>query len=36
LKKFGSVKAIKEAPLDEVAAVIGMTRTLAKRVKEYL
>jgi len=36
LKKFGSVKAIKEAPLDEVAAVIGMTRSLAKRVKEYL
>ncbi len=36
LKKFGSVKAIKEAPLDEVAAVIGMTRSLAQRVKEYL
>ena len=36
LKKFGSAKAIKEAPLDEVAAVMGMTRSLAQRVKEYL
>ncbi len=36
LKKFGSVKAIKEAPLDEVAAVLGMTRSLAQRVKECL
>lgn len=36
LKRFGSVKAIKEADLDELAAVIGMTRSLAQRVKEYL
>jgi len=36
LKKFGSVRAIKEAPIDEVAAVMGMTRSLAQRVKEYL
>jgi len=36
LKRFGSVKAIKEAPIDEVAAVMGMTRSLAQRVKEYL
>jgi excinuclease ABC subunit C len=36
LKKFGSLKAIKEAPLDEVAALPGMTRSLAQRVKEYL
>ncbi len=36
LKKFGSIKAIKEASLDEVAAVLGMTRSLAQRVKEYL
>lgn len=36
LRKFGSLKAIKEAPMDEVAAVIGMTRSLAERVKEYL
>ena len=36
LKKFGSVRAIKEAPIDELAAVIGMTRSLAEKVKEYL
>ena len=36
LRRFGSVKAIKEAPLDEIAAVMGMTRTLAAKVKEYL
>jgi excinuclease ABC subunit C len=36
LKKFGSVKAIKETPLDEVTAVMGMTRSLAERVKEHL
>jgi len=36
LKKFGSVRAIKEADLDEVAAVPGMTRSLSQRVKEYL
>ena len=36
MKKFGSVKAIKEADIDEVAAVMGMTRSLAQRVKEYL
>lgn len=36
LRHFGSVTAIKDAPLDEVAAVVGMTRSLAERVKEYL
>jgi len=36
LKKFGSVKAIKEAPPQEVAAVMGMTPSLAQKVKEYL
>jgi excinuclease ABC subunit C len=36
LKRFGSARAIKEAPIDEVAAVIGMTRSLAEKVKEYL
>lgn len=36
LKRFGSVRSIKEAPIDEVAAVMGMTRSLAQRVKEYL
>ena len=36
LKKFGSVRAIKEADIDEIAAVIGMTRSTAHKVKEYL
>jgi excinuclease ABC subunit C len=36
LKKFGSVKAIKEAEVDEIAAVPGMTRRLAEKLKEYL
>jgi excinuclease ABC subunit C len=36
LKRFGSVRAIKEADIDEIAAVIGMTRSLAHKVKEYL
>lgn len=36
LRTFGSVRAIKDAPVDQVAAVVGMTRSLAERVKEYL
>ncbi len=36
LMRFGSVRGIKVAPLEEVAAVVGMTRILAERVKEQL
>ena len=36
LRKFGSVRGIKEASLDELASVPGMTRRLAEKVKEYL
>ncbi len=36
LRKFGSVKAIREAEIDDLAAVMGMTRSLAERVKEYI
>jgi excinuclease ABC subunit C len=36
LRKFGSVKGIWEAGVDDIAAVPGMTRTLAQKVKEYL
>ncbi|MCK5654195.1 MAG: hypothetical protein KAH98_03575, partial [Dehalococcoidia bacterium] len=36
LRKFGSVKAIREADIDEIAAVFGMTRSLAQRVMEHL
>jgi excinuclease ABC subunit C len=36
LRQFGSVKAVREAPLEELAGVKGMTRNLAKKMKEYL
>jgi len=36
LKRFGSVRAIKEASIEELAATRGMTESLAKRVKESL
>jgi len=36
LRKFGSVKAIKAASIDDIAVVPGMTRALAAKVKEYL
>jgi len=36
LKKFGSVKVIREASVDELAQVKPMTRSAAEKVKEYL
>jgi len=36
LKKFGSVRAIKEASMEELMSVPGMTKQLAERVKEGL
>jgi len=36
LKRFGSVKGIREASVEDLAAVPGMTRALAAKVKEYL
>ena len=36
LKHFGSIDAIRNAEIDEIAAVPGMTRQVAKRVKEML
>ena len=36
LRKFGSLKAVKEAGVDEIAAVPGMTRSLAIRLKQIL
>lgn len=36
LTKFGSVKAIREADVDEIAATVGFTRALAERVKAEL
>lgn len=36
LRQFGSVKAIKEAPIDELASIKGITRNLAEKIKEFL
>lgn len=36
LKKFGTVQAIREASVEEIANVKGMTPKLAEKVKEYL
>ena len=36
LRRFGSVRGVKEASLEEIAAVPGMTVKLAGRLKEYL
>ena len=36
IRRFGSVKGIREAPIDELAAAPGMTAKLADKIKEYL
>ena len=36
LRQFGSLKAIKEASVEELATARGMTQSLAKKIKEYL
>ena len=36
LKRFASIEAIREATVEELAAVEGMNRPAAERVKEYL
>ena len=36
LRHFGSVQAIKEASLEELAATSGMNLSLARKIKEYL
>ncbi len=36
LKHFGSIDAIRNASIDEIAATPGMTRQVAKRIKEML
>jgi len=36
LRQFGSVRAIREAPVEELAAAEGMTRHLAEKIKENL
>jgi excinuclease ABC subunit C len=36
IRQFGSVQAIREAPLEELAVAKGITRKLAKKIKESL
>ncbi len=36
LRQFGSVRAIQEASLEELAAAKGMTKSLAQRIKQYV
>jgi len=36
MEHFGSVEAIRKASVDEIAAVPGITKELARRVKEFL
>ena len=36
LRRFGSVKGIRDAPLEDIAAVPGMTLTLARKLKDYV
>ncbi len=36
IRQFGSVRAIREASIEELAAAKGMTRKLAGKIKEYL
>jgi excinuclease ABC subunit C len=36
LRQFGSVRAIKEASVEELAAARGITASLAKKIKEHL
>jgi excinuclease ABC subunit C len=36
LKKFGSVRGIREASLDELSQMPGITDKLAEKIKEYL
>jgi excinuclease ABC subunit C len=36
LKRFGNVQSIRDASIEDVAAVPGMTRAAAQRLKELL
>ncbi|HUP55099.1 MAG TPA: excinuclease ABC subunit UvrC [Methylomirabilota bacterium] len=36
LKVFGSIKRVREAPIEQIAAVPGISRTLAERIKATL
>ena len=36
LRKFGTVRAVREASVEEIASTLGFTRALAEKVKEHL
>ncbi len=36
VRKFGSVKGIREAEVEQLASTPGMTKALAEKIKEYL
>jgi excinuclease ABC subunit C len=36
LRKFGSVKGVREATIEEIATTLGFTKSLAEKVKEHL
>jgi excinuclease ABC subunit C len=36
MKHYGSIKAISSASIDDLAALNGMTRDAAEKVKEYI
>ena len=36
LKVFGSAKRVREAPIEQIAAVPGISRALAERIKAHL
>ena len=36
LRKFGSVKGVREATVEEIATTVGFTKTLAEKLKEHL
>ena len=36
LRKFGSLKGVREASVDEIASTVGFTMSLAEKVKRYL
>jgi len=36
MKHFGSVRAISDASVDDLATLNGMTREAAEKVKEYI
>jgi excinuclease ABC subunit C len=36
LRKFGSLRGVREASVEEIASTIGFTQSLAEKVKQYL